>query len=75
MGAFHDTGIANITFGLPTFINLTEAWLHRPPPVQADKLVVEILEYVPPTEANILAVQNLLDLGFKIALDDFAGDA
>jgi EAL and modified HD-GYP domain-containing signal transduction protein len=75
MGAFHDIGIANITFGLPAFINLTEAWLHTPPPVQADKLVVEILEYVPPTEANILAVQNLRNLGFKIALDDFAGDA
>ncbi|MFT5888055.1 MAG: EAL and modified HD-GYP domain-containing signal transduction protein [Zhongshania sp.] len=74
MGAFHDIGIADITFDLPAFANLTEAWLYTPPPVQADKLVVEILEYVPPTEANILAVQNLRDLGFKIALDDFAGD-
>jgi EAL and modified HD-GYP domain-containing signal transduction protein len=80
MGAFHDIGIANTTFVLPAFVNPTqpnptEAWLHTPTPVQADKLVVEIFEYVPPTEANILAVQNLGDLGFKIALDDFAGDA
>lgn len=75
IGAFHDLGIDTITSGLPAFVNLTESWLSSPPPVKANKLVCEVLEYIPPNTTNIEAVQQLRAQGFKVALDDYTGDA
>lgn len=74
LAAFLDIGIDNITGGLPAFVNMTESWLSMPPAIKSDKLVVEILEYVPPTDANIAAVKALRQQGFRVALDDFTGD-
>lgn len=71
--AFLTEGIEKISGNKPCFINFTENLLvkeiaHSFP---TNKIVIEILEDVPPTPAVIAACQALSQLGYTIALDDF----
>ncbi|MCD8521039.1 MAG: HDOD domain-containing protein [Saccharospirillaceae bacterium] len=74
ISAFNDIGIDLVTGGLPAFINFTSHWLHHPPIMPADSIVAELLEYIPPNDANLAALRRLKKLHYKIALDDYDGD-
>lgn len=73
ISAFNDIGIETVTDGLPAYINFTQYWLMNPPLFTAKRIVAEVLEHIPPTEQNLNAVKRLNELGFKLALDDYAG--
>lgn len=74
VSAFDDIGIEHVTSGKPAFINFTEHWLHNPPPFDPQVVVIEILEHIKATNANVCAVAKLREKGFRIALDDYLGD-
>ena len=71
--SFFTVGIDKISGGKKVFINFTEELLVAGTPTMfpSDKIVVEVLEDVPPTEAVIAACQSLVKQGFSLALDDF----
>lgn len=75
ISAFNDIGIDQVTGGLPAFINFTRHWLHNPPMLPANRLVAELLEYIEPDAENLQALQSLRKFGYRIALDDYQGDA
>ncbi len=74
--SFFTVGIENISNGKQVFINFTEELLLRGIPMMfpEEKVIVEILESVPPTDAVISACQNLQEKGYALALDDFIYD-
>lgn len=71
--SFFTVGIDKISGGKRVFINFTEELLVAGTPTMfpADKIVVEVLEDVLPTEAVVAACQSLAKQGFSLALDDF----
>jgi len=71
--AFGDIGIKKITGGKRAFVNFPAALLSDDIPMLYSKniLVVEVLENVKATEANIQALRKLKKQGYLIALDDF----
>lgn len=62
-----------IASGKPCFINFTENLLTMKLPTYfpAEAIVVEILETVEPSQKLVHICQELKQLGYKIALDDF----
>ena len=69
-------GVEKFTGGLPAFVNCTlealiEGQVTVLPPAMT---VLEILETIEPTPALVAACRQLKNLGFKLALDDFAWD-
>lgn len=66
-------GIDAITNGLPAFINFSETCLHKDLPLLLphNKVVVEILETVTPSDEVFLACRKLFHAGYTLALDDF----
>lgn len=71
--AFDEIGLDTLVGPNRAFINLTEKWIlndqcHTLP---KDRIVLEVLEHVPPNEKIISALEQLHDKGFSIALDDF----
>ncbi len=66
-------GMDSLTRGKLAFINFTEEHLRRRTPLllSKDLFVVEILEDVEPSEEMLSECQNLKELGYRIALDDF----
>ncbi|MGB3211179.1 MAG: HDOD domain-containing protein [Desulforhopalus sp.] len=71
--SFLTVGIDNISNGKNVFINFTEDLLVRGIPTMfpEEKVIVEVLENVPPTDAVISACQDLQEKGYALALDDF----
>lgn len=71
--SFFTTGIDHISNGKMVFINFTEDLLVRgiPSMFPEDKIVLEVLEDVAPTDAVIAACQDLQWKGYFLALDDF----
>lgn len=71
--SFLTTGIDSISNGKIVFINFTEELLIRGIPMlfPDDKIIIEILEDVIPTDAIVVACQNLKLKGYSLALDDF----
>ncbi len=71
--SFFTTGIDHISNGKKVFINFTENLLVRgiPSMFPENKIVVEVLEDVPPTDAVIATCQDLQQKGYALALDDF----
>jgi c-di-GMP phosphodiesterase len=66
-------GLEKLTGGLPIFVNCTQESLLKGlvkvlPPEQT---VLELLETLEPTAALLGACQELKELGFRLALDDF----
>ena len=71
--AFLTEGIEKISGNKPCFINFTKDLLVKEiaRAFPKNKIVVEILEDVPPTPDVIEACRTLSQLGYTIALDDF----
>ncbi len=71
--SFFTVGIDKISNGKRVFINFTEDLLLHGIPTMfpEEKIIVEILENVPPTDAVISACQDLHEKGYALALDDF----
>lgn len=76
MNSFIDIGFDHLVGPHTAFVNLTEHFLSNPDliVVPSDKVVLEVLEDVEPTEAVINSLKELKQRGFTIALDDFIYD-
>ena len=71
--SFLNYGFENLTNGKPALINFTENLLLQDLPLlfPRDKVIVEILETIEPTEGILDACRRLIRHGFTLALDDF----
>lgn len=70
-------GVGELTSGLPAFVqctadSLTEEWVRGLPP---GLTVIELDEDVEPTRGALAAWRALKQLGFRLAIDSFAGKA
>ncbi|WP_456386207.1 EAL and HDOD domain-containing protein [Desulfolithobacter sp.] len=73
---FLTEGIEEIAGNKLSFINFTEELLDKNivPFFPRNKIVVEILEDVPPSPRILTVCRNLVKLGYTLALDDFVFD-
>lgn len=73
---FLTEGIDIISGNKPCFINFTKDLLLDDIPLSfpKSKLIVEILEDVPPTKDVLAICRNLVKKGYRLALDDFIYD-
>ncbi len=73
MNAFLELGAERLAGESVCFINLTESFLtgKLPLPLPAERVVVEVLEEVIPTEEVIEGVKRLREQGVRIAMDDY----
>jgi c-di-GMP phosphodiesterase len=71
LNAFTALPVDDILEGKPAFVNFTRNLLDSPPPIDASRLVVEILEDIVIDDAAIEAIRRLKQLGYTIALDDY----
>jgi c-di-GMP phosphodiesterase len=71
LNAFTALPVDDILEGKPAFVNFTRNLLDSPPPIDASRLVVEILEDIVIDAAAIDAIRRLKELGYTIALDDY----
>jgi c-di-GMP-related signal transduction protein len=71
--SFFTIGIEKIAAGKKVFINFTEQLILKETPhlFPKEKLVVEILEDIEPSDAIVAACRELKEQGYEIALDDF----
>jgi len=71
--SFFTVGIDKVGAGKKTFINFTEDLLAKGTPQMfpPQKLVVEILETVTPTQQIVASCQKLKEQNYELALDDF----
>jgi c-di-GMP phosphodiesterase len=75
MSAITEIGLDALVGTSRAFINLTARFVAQPEllaSVPTDRVVLEILEYVEPTQAVRDGLARLVGQGFWIALDDFA---
>ncbi len=74
--ALGDFGVRAIGDGLPLFINLTRAFVtgELPLVVDPERVVLELTEDIEVDEAVLTGIQRLRDAGYRIAMDDFAGE-
>jgi EAL and modified HD-GYP domain-containing signal transduction protein len=72
--AFLTEGLEKIAGNKPCFINFTENLLLQEiaPSFPKNKIIIEILEDVPPTPEVLTACRALAQQGYILALDDFA---
>lgn len=71
LNAFTSLPVEEILENKPAFVNFTRKLLDTPPPIDASRLVVEILEDITVDTAMIDAVKMLKAAGYTIALDDY----
>jgi len=74
--SFFNFDIETLSNNKLTFINFTETLLVKrfPTLFPKDKIIVEVLENVAPTDDVLEALVELAESGYKIALDDFEYD-
>jgi EAL and modified HD-GYP domain-containing signal transduction protein len=74
---FGTFGLDNIADGRPVFINFTRAFLTGiiPIPVEPERVVIEVFEDVVADSELLAGLGQLADQGYRIAIDDFRGDA
>ncbi len=74
---FGTFGLDNIADGRPVFINFTRAFLTGiiPIPVEPDRVVIEVFEDVVADSELLGGLHQLAEQGYRIAVDDFRGDA
>ncbi len=71
LNAFTSLPVEEILENKPAFVNFTRNLLDNPPPIDASRLVVEILENIVVDAEMIAAVKALKGAGYTIALDDY----
>ncbi|WP_337061967.1 EAL and HDOD domain-containing protein [Kineococcus sp. G2] len=73
---FGDFGVEQIAGDKPLFINLTRGFFtgELPVPCSPRQVVLELLEDVEVDEELLAGVDRLRALGYRIAVDDFAGE-
>ncbi len=71
LNAFTSLPVEEILEDKPAFVNFTRNLLDNPPPIDASRLVVEILEDIIVDGDMIEAVKALKAAGYTIALDDY----
>lgn len=66
-------GLTKLTGGKKAFINFTEDLLQEEfaTILPKEDLIIEVLENIEPTKEIVAACHNLVNMGYKIALDDF----
>ena len=76
VNALTEIGLHSLTNDCPALVNFTRAFLvgEREIPFDQKRLVLEVLEDVPPDDEVINALIGLKESGFRIALDDFVTD-
>jgi c-di-GMP phosphodiesterase len=76
-GAALEIGLDRLAGGLPVHINFPEELLVKVPnlPVQAERIVIEVLEDVRATPQVLQGIHTLRARGHRIALDDFSPQA
>ncbi|MEM7365105.1 MAG: EAL domain-containing protein [Pseudomonadota bacterium] len=76
MSSYVDIGLEQIAGSSRVFVNFTEETLlsQLPMAFPTDKLVVELLESIEPTDEVIEACRSLRHDGYTLALDDFEYD-
>ncbi|MEI5908689.1 HDOD domain-containing protein [Bacillus spongiae] len=76
VNSFINMGIDTVTNGKPCFINFTEEMLHFDfaSIFSPDKMFIEILEEITPSQKLIDTVIKLRKQGYRVALDDFVLD-
>lgn len=75
--ALIDIGLNNVVGDRLAFVNLTARYLRDDALLDllpADRVVLEVLEDIEPTDEIVDALGRLRDRGFRIALDDFTPD-
>lgn len=74
---FGDFGVHELGGGLPLYINMTRAFLvgDLPMPMGPEGVVLEILENIAVDDELLYALEDLRDLGYVLAVDDFVGEA
>ncbi len=78
LNAITEIGLDQLVGEGLAFVNLTSRYLAEPALLEclpAERVVLEILEDVEPTEEVVLGVKRLVRLGYTIALDDFVDGA
>ena len=70
-------GLSELTNGKTAFINFTNGLILKefPTILPKDKVVIEILETVKPTEEILTALGKLKESGYVLALDDVVGES
>ena len=73
MSSLVDVGLAEVVGESPALINVTSAFLNGELalPEEKDRLILEILEDIEPTDEIVAAVRNLAQRGYRLALDDY----
>ncbi len=73
-GAALEIGLDRLAGGLPVHINFPQELLAKPPelPLQADRVVIEVLEDVRATPQVLQGIRALRTRGHRIALDDYS---
>jgi len=71
LNAFTALSVEEILEGRPAFVNFTRNLLDNPPPIDASRLVVEVLENITIDAPTIAALRSLKQEGYTIALDDY----
>ena len=74
INGFFNIGVEELSEGKKCFINFTENLLNLKLPTyfEPESIVVEILEDIPINKELVSICQELKELGYTIALDDFA---
>lgn len=70
LNAFSDFSFDELVGGKLGFVNFTKNLILNPPSLPPNKVVIEILEEVQPSEEVLVALRHLKEKGFKLALDD-----
>jgi EAL and modified HD-GYP domain-containing signal transduction protein len=73
-GATLEIGLDRLAGGLPVHVNFPQELLAKVPdlPLQADRIVIEVLEDVRATPQVLQGIHKLRARGHRIALDDFS---
>jgi len=73
--ALGEFGLENVVGALPAYVNVTSEFLTGaiPLPLPPDRVVLELLESIEPTEAVLRGAKRLKAEGFTLALDDYTG--
>jgi EAL and modified HD-GYP domain-containing signal transduction protein len=73
--ALGEFGLEKVVGALPAYFNVTSEFLtgEIPLPLPPDRVVLELLESIEPSEAVLRGAQRLKSEGFTLAVDDYIG--